>query len=362
MKHLNILFALIILTSTFSFAQKPQLLIPAIQTNVPGSSDKSLTTFTYNFMDYYGMQFTVVEQTKTNAIIDSAMRANLSCNDACVRSSCKKNNIEYALIVKVKQMAGSIYVSSQLLNSNQDNADKLARMEFLDFPEKVEFMVKLTLQQLLDIPQEQNLLNSLTNETMLNNSHLPNYNETLNLSGPRLGYTAFVGPSAKILTTSRSNGGFDFSSPGIFNIGYQFEQQYLQGGHLQGLIEFIPQIGGLDQGLFLPSLTIVNGLRDSRSGFEFGFGPSFTTSKTTQKYQDTDGNWYRPMDKANTGNIPLEEKLDSRGTPNIKANLLFAIGKSFKAGTINIPVNIFFVPNKNDYRFGISAGYNFFRN
>lgn len=362
MKHLNILFALMILTASYTIAQKPQLLITDVQTNVTGSSDKSLTTFTYNFMDYYGAKYATVDQNKTNSLIDSAMIADKSCNDECVRSICKSHHIEYALIVKVKEMAGSIYVSAQMLNSDQDNVDKIARMEFLDYPDKIEFMVKLTLQQLLEIPQEQNLLNSLTNETMLNNSHLPNYNETLNLSGPRLGYTAFVGPSAKILTASKSIGGFDFSSPGLFNIGYQFEQQYLQGGHLQGLIEFIPQIGGLDQGLFLPSLTIVNGLRDSRSGFEFGFGPTFTTSRTTQKYLDLDGNWYRPMDKANTGNIPLEEKLDSRGTPTVKANLLFAVGKSFKAGTINIPVNLFFVPNKNDYRFGISAGYNFFRN
>ena len=55
----------------------------------------------------------------------------------------------------------------------------------------------------------------------------------------------------------------------VTQFGYQFETQYLNQGRVQGLFEFIPTITGLEQGLILPSMTVLHGLRDNKTGIEF---------------------------------------------------------------------------------------------
>lgn len=44
-----------------------------------------------------------------------------------------------------------------------------------------------------------------------------------------------------------------------------------------GLIEIIPLIGGIEQGIFLPSITGIIGYRNS-AGHEIGVGPSLSLS------------------------------------------------------------------------------------
>jgi hypothetical protein len=53
----------------------------------------------------------------------------------------------------------------------------------------------------------------------------------------------------------------------MFMFGYQFEKQYLNEGNLQALFEFIPSVTGVDQGLFLPNILFLHGLRHNRSGW-----------------------------------------------------------------------------------------------
>jgi hypothetical protein len=216
-------------------------------------------------------------------------------------------------------------------------------------------MLKLTFEKLLDLEQDPVVLKSLTDaSTLANSTNVPsNY---LNLSGPRLGYSFYTGEAARILRAPKHEGGYDMA-PAMFMFGYQFEQAYLKGDNIQGLFEFIPQVSGLDQGKFLPNVTFLNGLRDARSGFEFAFGPTFYTSRVTQKYFEN-GQWYRPVDKANEKGLPLENKADSRGFLTLETNLVFAVGKTVRSGNMNFPFNVFFVPNKDQPRFGLSLGYN----
>ncbi len=357
MKHLLLIIAI---TLTFTVrAQNQRLLVSSIETNLATYSNDQLTSFTYNFIKYYGTEYTTVNNKRAALIVDSIKNNNDICDEPCLRSVCKRNDITWALSGEMQSMAGSIFVTISMINRDPMIKNKTARMEFLDLPKEAEFMLKLTLQKLLELPQDHAYLSTLAVNSATKSNQVPVYSEMLNLSGPRVGYTVFTGPSATVMQASKSDGGFDMR-PGMVNIGYQFEQQYLKGGAYQGLLEFIPQVSGLDQGLFLPSFTIINGLRNSKNGLEFGFGPTFTISKQERKYF-AENAWHRPEDRANLTNEPLENKLDSRGTATLKANLIFAVGKSFQAGSMNVPVNLFFVPYKDDYRFGISIGYNFRR-
>lgn len=358
MKHLLKITALLFI-SNITLAQNQRLIVTNVETNLPNQSNAKLTSFMYNYMSYHANDYSVINDKRATLIMDSIKTEQTICDDFCVRDMCKRTGIDWALSAEIKQIAGRIYVISKMINRDPMVTNRTAKMDFLNLPDESEFMLKLTLQKLLNIPQDKNELLSLTDATQSSAGRLPNYQQSLNLSGPRLGYTMFTGPSADVMKDSRINGGFDMR-PGFVNIGYQFEQQYLHGGTYQGLIEIVPQISGLDQGLFLPSLTVLNGLRNARTGLEFAFGPTFTITKKERKYEEN-GAWHRPEDQENINNLPLEDKLDSRGSPTLQANLAFAVGKSFQAGTMNVPVNFFFVPNKDDYRYGVSIGYNFRR-
>jgi hypothetical protein len=87
--------------------------------------------------------------------------------------------------------------------------------------------------------------------------------------GPRVGMT-FVGPGAfedALLAEGKRT---------IYSqFGWQFETRIfsLQNG-LSGMIEFVPAIGGLDMGKFIPSVSGLIGMR-TKNGVEFGAGPNW---------------------------------------------------------------------------------------
>jgi hypothetical protein len=154
-------------------------------------------------------------------------------------------------------------------------------------------------------------------------------------------------------------GGFD-AYPFMFQFGYQFEKQYLNEGNFQALFEFIPNISGMDQGRVIPSFTFLNGLRNNKSGFEFAFGPTLTFTKIAKGFIGPDKKWY--LEKDATLFLPdqvnLTQRLDSRGAPTLTTGFLFAVGKTFKSGKMNIPVNAYIVPGKDGMRYGVSFGWN----
>ncbi len=94
----------------------------------------------------------------------------------------------------------------------------------------------------------------------------------VNLTGPRVGFTFILGALADTLKSRYS------ASPFITQFGWQFEHRLIatESG-LTGLTEVVPLIGGLEQGLFLPSLSFLVGLR-TPAGSEFGFGPNVSLS------------------------------------------------------------------------------------
>ena len=90
----------------------------------------------------------------------------------------------------------------------------------------------------------------------------------MRLSGPRVGVTTFSGAAADSLDKRLGIG------PTISQFGWQFERKMFQvEGGLTGLHEFLVLVGGLDQGVALPSATWLLGIR-SQGGIELGVGPN----------------------------------------------------------------------------------------
>jgi hypothetical protein len=144
------------------------------------------------------------------------------------------------------------------------------------------------------------------------------YVEPLKLDGPRIGVSFADGYNLNALREFLGDSTFN-PQPYMTLFGWQFEWQYFQtadGG--AGLIEFIPMIAGLDQGLLLPAANIMVGYRNRR-GLEFGFGPQ--------------------LNLAGSG-------------------VVAALGYNFSNGHVNFPVNLAFVKGKDTFRIGLTFGFN----
>lgn len=129
--------------------------------------------------------------------------------------------------------------------------------------------------------------------------------------GPRVGLT-YISPG-----TSADYIIDDGKRPFITQFGWQFEGRlFTINNGLSGIVEFVPLIGGVEQGMFLPSASFLIGLRSGgKTPFEFAMGPNFSVAADYKK-----------------------EKVGSVG-------LVIALGTSFKSDNINFPINIAFVPS-----------------
>jgi len=211
---------------------------------------------------------------------------------------------------------------------------------------------------------DKNLMDKLSKKYDFDNSTNNPTEERLRLDGPRMGCIAYTGALQSRISESKNSGGFG-AFPVMFQFGYQFEKQYLNEGKVQALFEFLPMITGLDQGYFIPSISILHGVRSNVNGWEFAFGPTFNLMPMAKGYYDADNKWQLQStwnnnpDNINVKN-PFEiiERLDSRGTYMFHSAFVMAAGRTFKSGKLNIPVNAFVVPGRDGWRFGVSFGFN----
>lgn len=138
--------------------------------------------------------------------------------------------------------------------------------------------------------------------------------KTVSLSGPRFGFTSLSDGVVEKLHEAQID-----VRPAITQFGWQFEKEFhSKEGGLAVVNEWVMLVGGLEQGVVLPSLSWLVGLRTS-GGAEFGVGPNVT-----------------PVGVA----------------------LAFTAGTTFRSGVLNVPVNFAVVPSKAGMRVSILTGFN----
>lgn len=137
--------------------------------------------------------------------------------------------------------------------------------------------------------------------------------EPIKLAGPRVGFTYITpGPLSDSL-----NSRFGLN-PIFTQFGWQFEKSYFDlNNGTAGLIEFVGLIGGLEQNKFIPSGSLLIGIRNAQ-GFEFGFGPNLSLSG---------------------------------------ASFVLALGHTIKRGDLNFPINLALVPSDKGVRFSLLFGF-----
>ncbi len=136
---------------------------------------------------------------------------------------------------------------------------------------------------------------------------------SVQLDGPRFGVTHISGQLARDLKETFG------ANPFISQFGWQVENQFftLPTG-TSGVVEFVALLGGFEQGLILPSATMLVGIRNHR-GVEVGFGPNISVAG---------------------------------------ASLAFAAGVTFQAYGINFPMNLAYVPSREGGRISLLFGFN----
>lgn len=187
-------------------------------------------------------------------------------------------------------------------------------------------------------------------------------NNELSLAGPRMGLVFFSGNFAERIQDPGSRGGLG-AKPIMSQFGYQFETAYINGDKVQVLFEFVPNISGLDQGKFIPTVSILNGVRLTPSGWELMLGPIIYFTKRAEGFYNEADEWTLLSEwKAKNPGLPdpagVKKGFDTRGDFTITTSFLLALGKNFRSGNVNFPVNIFAIPNPEGVRFGVSVGFN----
>lgn len=253
-----------------------------------------------------------------------------------------------------------IVVTMRMIDVQSATIERTNVKEFLNLPKELQTMVAITLREMYGIENDAMLLQSLTRKNNFANSINEPNKDRLRLDGPRMGFTMLTGNNSKIFSSPENQGGYD-AFPMMFQFGYQFEVQYLNEGNFQALFEFVPMVTGLDQGLAIPSLSVLHGLRGNKNGWEFAFGPTLSLTRQAKGYYDPDLGWQLQNSWTDTTMInpyPIVSRMDSRGDFGISSGFVFAFGRSFRSGKLNIPFNAYVIPQKNGLRFGASFGFN----
>lgn len=163
--------------------------------------------------------------------------------------------------------------------------------------------------------------------------------------------------------------------PGATLIGYQFEKQYVGTENFSALGEVLAIVSGLEQGVAIPSVILMHGVRFGKAGWEIAFGPGFGVSTVSNGFFDTEGHYgnagvywtesefkrsefYDPLVE-NSLLYEIDEYLDRRGTTfRLNTRFVFAAGRTFRKGSLNLPVNVFYSNMRNSSMIGLSIGFN----
>ncbi len=293
----------------------------------------------YQVMDKYDIEY------KTNT---DSLKTKYCFSKICLGNLGKKLGVDKMFTGNIEVMSKQIIITFKLLDVSTNSFEKVQINEFLQIPSEIRNMM-------YGITNDITLVAKLTKKDDYENSINTPYQIQLKSDGPRVGITVYTGEIAGILGKERKDGGYH-AYPFMINFGYQFEKQYINSGNFQALVEFVPAVTGLDQGLFIPSATALLGFRNNKNGFEFALGPMLNLVRKAKLYVDSNGK--TELANQYTNNNDAFERFDSRGDYRISTSFLFAIGKTFKSGQLNIPLNFFVVPTREGIRFGASFGFN----
>jgi hypothetical protein len=324
-----------------------------------------------------------------------AIAKDPSLQEECLSTKClirmgEELNVDYTISGSVDGFGDKIVINLKLIDVKSKKLFKTEMMEFMQQEAELQRMLAVVLRKMHGMDSDPMLVDRLE----FKNDVVTSQNAgKMNNSGPRVGVGFMTGDFREFALRSQDQGGLEIA-PTLSMIGYQFEAQYVGTENFSGLFEFLVNVNGLEQGQFIPSVSILNGFRFGRAGWEFAFGPGFSLERRTNGFFDTQGrfgdpgryfneddwnvyaqrnyndpNLYPEFYSAGTFITPdvnqvepaynlNSQFLDRRGKTHLSTMFVFAFGRTFRAGALNIPVNVFYTSRRGGGLAGVNVGFN----
>jgi len=124
-----------------------------------------------------------------------------------------------------EKFGDKIIIILRLIDVKKEKIEKANVMEFLNQETELQTMVEITINNLLGIKNDQDLVDLLIDYNRIITS-----NKTrIKLNGPRMGVAVLTGNIGKRLQAPKEEGGYNMY-PLTSSFGYQYEFQYLSSG------------------------------------------------------------------------------------------------------------------------------------
>ena len=388
---LRIITIVLLNLSTFSlFAQNESTKKIAIsQPMVTGMETAAITTEKMLRIEFSKLNlYYVYDEFDMTEAIENNPKFKSNCQSkTCLTELGKQLNVDFAVSGSFDKLGNKIVISLKMVDVAKGDVVKTAMLEFDDQELELQRMTRCAVRFMHGLEIDKSLTDRLyfrdEPATLNNIGRIKN-------SGPRIGYALMSGDLMEFATRSESQGGMDIF-PAISMIGYQFEKQYIGTENFSALFEFIPNISGLEQGKFIPTMSFLNGFRFGKAGWEIAFGPGVGLKQTSKGFFDTEGKfgnrgnymsetdwnnyafetygndstyapngYYQTPDPSQFNDSYNFDKRfgDKRGKLQLTTNFLFAFGRTFRAGSLNIPVNLFYSAKSGGGIAGINVGFN----
>lgn len=330
-------------------------------------------------------KFKVFDEFDMNEIIKSNPEYSTECfGQNCLINLGKALNTDYVIFGSYDGLSNRIVVSLKMMDVKNKILYTSKVREFDDQEYELQRMVEIMLKDINKVEMSPEIINRLE----FKNEPITSTNVgRINNSGPRVGVAYLMGSINEFAVRDESQGGLGIK-PYVSMIGYQIEGQYVGTENFSALVEGILNVSGIEQGQFIPTLTLLNGFRFGKQGWEFAFGPGIGLKNVSSGFFDTDNHlgggyvseseWdkYAAREFADDPAYQIDNEFispsvnevypnynyaehgDSRGDMKINTTFVFAIGKTFHAGALNIPVNAFYSSQKGGGMAGVSIGFN----
>lgn len=346
--------------NTPSNSSAPSMVIGGIEVRGIQSSEEILRSIIYKSL-VNSKRYVV------NDRYDVAERLGADKVKTCLGKDClvrvgKELNSDFAMSASYDGLGDRILIAMKIVNVQTGEIVQNEIEQFENQPRELNRMTDIMIYRLLKIDIDATSARALIfKDGPTASSGLGKMNN----SGPRIGVAVVTGENADFFTRSEKDGGVG-AVPVLFNIGYQIEAQYAGSENFSGLFEFIGNVAGIEHGTPIPSLAILHGVRFGKGAWEIALGPSMTMKKLQSGTTDFDGKFHTfnelyNMNVANASQFNYFDRPDTRGATYFSTNFVAGIGKTFRPGALNVPVNLYASMNKYGTTYGLSVGINITR-